>query len=113
MSAPEPDLRRHLLGDGDLIAGDHLHLMPICRAVAMVASASSRGGSNSGSTPRNCQSPSVVGPGHAQRAEAAGGEVVDRLRRRLVLHCVGIGDQGQDHLRRALGDLERLSVRAP
>ena len=31
---------------------------PICRAVAMVALASSRGGSNRGNTPRNCHWPS-------------------------------------------------------
>ena len=31
---------------------------PSCRAVAMVALASARGGSKSGSTPRNCQGPS-------------------------------------------------------
>jgi hypothetical protein len=35
-----------------------LTFTPICRAVAMVALASSRGGSNRGSTPRNCHLPS-------------------------------------------------------
>ena len=35
-----------------------LILTPICRAVAIVALASLRGGSNSGSTPRKCHGPS-------------------------------------------------------
>ena len=51
------------------------------------------------------------GPRDAQRTKAARREFVDRL----VdggLHLFRIGRQRQDHLRRALRDLERLSVRA-
>jgi hypothetical protein len=54
--------------------------------------------------------PVSLGPRHAQRTKAARREFVDRL----VdggLHLRGIGRQRQDHLRRALGHLERLSVR--
>ena len=52
---------------------------PICRAVAMVALASSRGGSNRGSTPSKLPVAVAVGPRHAQRAKAARREFVDRL----------------------------------
>ena len=52
-----------------------------------------------------------VGPGHAQRAEAPRGEVVDRLLALRHAPASALADQGQDHLRRALGHLERLAVR--
>ena len=54
----------------------------------------------------------LIRPRHAQRAEAARREFVDRLLDR-GLDLRGIGRQFQDHLRRALGHLELLSVRDP
>ena len=83
---------------------------PISAAVATVALASSRGGSNSGNTPSKPPFPVAIRPSDAERAKAAGGEVVDGLVDG-VLHRRGIGGQCQDHLRRALGHLEGLSVR--
>ena len=56
-----------------------LTFTPIARAVAMVALASSRGGSNRGNTPRNLPLALPLGPRHAQRTEAARREFVDRL----------------------------------
>ena len=86
-----------------------LTFTPICRAVAMVALASSRGGSNSGNTPRNCHLPSPS-------ARATPNERKPRAANSLTalstagFTCCGIGRQRQDHLRRALRHLERLSV---
>ena len=51
---------------------------PICRAVAMVALASLRGGSKSGSTPRNCHAPVAFGSGDAERSKATRRELVHR-----------------------------------
>ena len=67
-----------------------LTVTPIAAAVAMVAAASSRGGSNSGSTPTNCQSPSPSRAGHAQRPEAAGGEIVRRRLSAAALICAAL-----------------------
>ena len=77
----------------------------------MVALASSRGGSNRGNTPKKLPLAFSLGPRHAQRTEAARREFVDRLLDG-GLHLPGIGRQLQDHLRRALGHLELLAVRA-
>ena len=53
--------------------------------------------------------PVALGPRHAQRTEAARRKFVDRLLDG-GLHLPGIGRQRQNHLRRALRHLERLSV---
>ena len=88
-----------------------LTFTPIVRAVAMVALASSRGGSNSGSTPRNCHLPSPS-------ARATPSERKPRAANSLTalstagFTCADIGRQRQDHLRRALRHFELLSVRA-
>ena len=86
-----------------------LTFTPIASAVAMVALASSRGGSNSGNTPKKLPLAVALGPRHAQRTKAARREFVDRLLDG-GLHLPGIGRQRQNHLRRALRHLERLSV---
>jgi hypothetical protein len=56
-----------------------LTFTPICTALAMVALACSRGGSDIGNTPANCHLSFLIGPGHAQRAEAASGKIIDGL----------------------------------
>ena len=75
----------------------------------MVALASSRGGSNRGSTPTKFHGPVPFGPGHAQRTEASCREPVD-CRVDLRLHLRRVGRQLQDHLGRALRHLERGPV---
>ena len=77
----------------------------------MVALASSRGGSNSGNTPRNCHppSPSARATPNERKPRAANSLTAFST---AVFTCAGIGRQFQDHLRRALGHLELLSVRA-
>ena len=87
-----------------------LTFTPICRAVAMVALASSRGGSNSGSTPRNCQSPSPSARATPSERKPRAANSLTALST-AAFTCRGIGRQRQDHLRRALGHLERLAVR--
>ena len=54
-----------------------LTFTPICRAVAMVALESSRGGSKSGQHAQELPLPLRVRPRHAQGTEAARGEFVD------------------------------------
>ena len=85
--------------------------IPICLAVAMVALESSRGGSKSGSTPRNCQwpSPSVRATPSERKPRAANSSTAVSTAR---LDLRGVGGQRQDHLRRALGHLERVPVGA-
>ena len=77
----------------------------------MVALASSRGGSNKGNTPRNCHLPS-------SSARATPNERKPRAANSLTafstagLTSPALADICQNHLRRALGHFELLSVRA-
>ena len=84
---------------------------PICTAVAMVALASVRGGSNSGSTPMNCQAPSPSARATPSERKPRAANSLTALST-AALHVAGIGGQGQDHLGRALGHLERGPVGA-
>ncbi len=105
----EAELGGNLLGDGELVAGDHLdvdaellgggdHLLRIRpRRVVERQHAEELPGAVTG------------GLGDTQRAEAALGEFVGRLVD-VGAHRVRIGRQGQDHLHRALGDLEHAAV---
>ena len=86
-----------------------LIVTPIWWAVAMVAAASSRGGSNSGSTPRNCQSPSSSDRATPSERKPRAAKSLTAAST-LGLHQRRVGSQRQDDLRRALGHLERGAV---
>ena len=107
----QSDFAGDFLADGHLVAGDHLHARrPFPCAVAMVCAESSRGGSKSGSTPRNCHAPRVIGARHAQGAKAARGEFVDRLLHRR-LHCVAFAASARITCGAPLLTLKLLAVR--
>ena len=82
---------------------------PIWRAVAMVALASSRGGSNRGSTPTKFHgpSPSARATPNERKPRAANPSTAAST---SVFTCDCIGRQLQDHLGRALRHLERGPV---
>ena len=99
------------LGDGQRIAGHHLDL-----------DAHLSGGRDGrlGVLPRRIEQRQhaeelpfavALGPRHAQGTKTARGEFVDGFVDGGFT-CAGIRRQRQDHLRRALGHLERLAVRA-
>ena len=100
-----------LLGDGQRIARDHLdlHAHLTCRRDGCLGVLPRRveQGQHAKKLPRALS----LGPGHAQGAKTACGELVDGLVD-VRLHLRGIARQLQDHLGRTLGHLERRSVRS-
>ena len=106
---PSPSFRDSFLGDGDLIARNHLDFHAHLAGVAMVALACSRGGSNKGNTPTNCHLPS-------SSARATPKERKPRPANSLTAFSTAgftsasVGRHRQNHLRRPLGHLELFSV---
>ena len=107
-----PQFLGGLLGDGQRIAGDHLdlhaHLFARSRSwpwhrPAADRTAAARRETAIGRPPRPAPRPSERKPRAANSLTALS---------TAGFTCAGIGRQFQDHLRRALRDLERLSVRA-
>ena len=108
MFVAQPDLAGDLPGDGDLVAGDHLHARrPSVAAAAMVALASSRGGSNKRQHAQQLPVAVAVGPRHAR----ASGSRARRSRSTAFVDSAAAprrrSRHRQDHLRRALGHPER------
>jgi hypothetical protein len=88
-----------------------LTFTPICRALAMVALACSRGGSNNGSTPANCHLPSSSARATPSERKPRPAKFIDSfLDGRLDLALVR--RHLENDLRRSLGDKELFSVRS-
>ena len=91
MSVPMPELLGGLLGDGQRVAGHHLD-----RDAHLPGGGDGRLGVvawrvEQGQHAEELPVAVAVGSGHAERTKAAGGEVVDRLRRRAACTCAGVG----------------------
>ena len=105
----QPQLLGGLLGDRERVAGDHLHLHPKLpgggegRLRVLARRVKQR--QHADQLPRAVS----VGAGDAQGSKAARRELVDSLINE-TLHLAGVRGQLKDHLRRALGHLERGAV---
>ena len=82
---------------------------PICVAVAIVALASARGGSNSGNTPMNCHGAVPFGPGDTQGAKTSGRKLINGFLDGDLGVAVAVSE-GQNDLRRPFRDFESFSV---
>jgi hypothetical protein len=106
----QPELAGDLPGNGQVVAGHHLDLMPCAWAWAMVSAESSRGGSNSGRMPMNCHGPSsprcAPPRGCAGLSAASPSTTTCRPFARLPIEA----GQIHDHLGCALGHLELVAV---
>ena len=112
MFVPSPSFAGGLPGDGELIAGDHLdrhaHLAGGRDGRLGVVARRIEQRQHAEELPLALRRP--PGPRRASGSRAP------RTRRRpcstAAFTCAGVGRQLEDHLRRALGDLELLAVRA-
>jgi len=111
MLVPMPNWRDISLAMANWSPVTILTFTPICTALAMVALACSARRIGHGQHANELPLVVLIGAGHAQRAEAACGKIVDRFVD-LGLHVCDVGGHLQDDLRRSLRDLELFPVRA-
>ena len=98
-----------LLADGDLVPRDHLHLDPQRPRLGDGGLGILPGRIGQGQHAKEPPGARRVGAGHAQGTEAPGREGVHR-RFDFSALAFRLGDEGQDHLRCALADLEGSSL---
>ena len=109
MLAPKPSRRGDLLGDGHLVAGHHPHADAHRPRRIDRLLESSRGGSKRGSTPRNRHWVVVIRAGHTEGTEATSGKLGSPPPR-LAVEPGRIGGKSENHLWRALGGFESVTV---
>ena len=92
--------------NGEGVAGDHLDLNPHLQRGGDGRLGVDTGWIEEGKDAEELPVPGSLCPRDPEGPESTLGELVDRVVD-ACFHLVGIGRQSEDHLRRALGDLER------